>query len=39
MDEAMRHDDVFLDQAIYRIAEVNDPLKVDLDFMKSVGVW
>lgn len=38
MDENMREEDVFLEQTIYGIAEINEPLKVDLDFMKTVGV-
>lgn len=39
MDENMREEDVFLEQNIYGIAEINEPLKVDLEFMKVVGVY
>lgn len=38
MDENMREEDVFLEQNIYEIYEINEPLKVDLEFMKLVGV-
>lgn len=38
MDESIRQDDVFLEPAIYSISELNDPLRVDLEYMKNVGV-
>jgi hypothetical protein len=33
MEESMRIEDVFLESSIYSIAEVNEPLKVDIEFM------
>jgi hypothetical protein len=34
----MRDDDVFLEPAIYSIAEVLEPSKIDLEYMGLVGV-
>lgn len=34
----MRDDDVFLEQNIYSISEVNEPTRVDLEYMAAVGV-